>query len=243
MNETVVTVGILGLSTVEKAVVTSMLYGRTHPNVAFTLYQLTPDRGADVLVYDATSAAAAKAYGIYRETHIRPQQLIAIGHGDPLDADTRLARPLSVPGFKNILRTTATQFADPTSHGVADCEFPDASVLLAGARADIESGLPDLLRDLVGTVMTAVDGAQASQLLAERVPDVVVLDAAISAPGPYALASQAKQRGAKAVVMTMAADAPPERKAAQEAGCDTFLIRPINGAILREVVAEYVDEY
>ncbi|MEM7504919.1 MAG: hypothetical protein AAF417_23030 [Pseudomonadota bacterium] len=243
MNETVVTVGILGLSTVEKAVVTSMLYGRTHPNVAFTLYQLSADRGADVLVYDAASPAAKRAYELYRETHQRPHELIAVGYGDALDADKRLARPLSVPGFKNILRSTATQFADPTSHGVADCEFPDASVLLAGARTDIESGLPDLLRDLVGTVMTAVDGAQASQLLDESVPDVVVLDSGIDAPGPYELARQAKRRGAKAVVMTMAADAPPERKAAQEAGCDTFLIRPINGAILREVVAEYVDEY
>jgi DNA-binding response OmpR family regulator len=125
----------------------------------------------------------------------------------------------------------------------AEAEFPDIAVLVADSDPQSQAALRDSLRGLVGQVFTAHSGAAAAAILKSEHVDVVVLDAQLRMPDAFTLTELAKSRGVAAVIILLSPDTPTDRGAAQLAGCDTFLIRPVNEVILREVVAEYVDEF
>jgi CheY-like chemotaxis protein len=106
-------------------------------------------------------------------------------------------------------------------------------VLVVDDDAVVLATMAEVLRDAGYTVMTAEDGAQALQRIAEIPPSVVLLDMWMPVMDGGEFASTVRARGsqAKIVVMTAAQDA---RALAAQIHADGYLAKPFT---LQELLA------
>lgn len=205
-------------------------------------YRLSSSTPADIMVIDVSAPVTVPGLSRYREIHAGQPLLLAVGNADPpLPAQLHLGRPLTATAMHAALLHLAGQCAS-TPGAPETVEFPDARVLLAETDQARVGQLHTALAGLVGTAEVALGGADADRAIARGGWNVVVLDSALQGPDAYSLCRQARSIDA-AVVMLLAADDTGARSHARDAGCDTYLIRPVNERILHEVIAEYLDEF
>ena len=231
----------MGLDIVEKAIVHAALASASSHAMRLEPYRLDEVHSADILLLDAGSSRAQQAYRIYRQRHPAPAHIITIGNGFKYDAEWDLPRPIKVSRLMNAMTESAQRVASERDGVATACEFPHASVLVAGTSTSSLLLVRDALAGLVGKVEIVASGEDASTCIDRDAFDVVVLEAGLERPDAYELTWRIKSSSSAAVIILLKADAPTSRVEAQAAGCDTFLIHPVNELILREVIAEYLD--
>lgn len=239
-----VSVGILGFRPAEKAMAEALVRIRVPGSTALEPYALSRVEGADMLVVDVAEPRALRALAAYEEIHGPPPCLIAVGEGEPpANTSAHLPRPLLASTLRDsIIHLAVERVAEAGAETRADAEFPNARVMVAEGAAEGAQGLGAALAGLVGQVELALTGAQARKHIEAGRMDVVVLDARLRDPDAYDLCRQAKASSGAAVIMVLEANDSADRGEATRAGCDTYLIRPVNELILQEVIAEYLDE-
>jgi CheY-like chemotaxis protein len=115
-----------------------------------------------------------------------------------------------------------------------------ATVLVAEDSTDTRVVLCRVLADRGYRVVEAADGAEAVELAQSACPDLVVMD--LNMPVMDGLAATERIRETKdrcgdiPVVAVTAFDTYGMRDAAQEAGCDAYLLKPLDLDELAEVV-------
>jgi len=86
-------------------------------------------------------------------------------------------------------------------------------------------------------VLLAEDGKQAVEMALREQPDLVLMDLHMPVLDGYAAVRQLRQRGySRPVVALSASNFPEDRRAALEAGCNGYLVKPL---AMRELL-EYV---
>lgn len=242
-------VGILGLSPLETTLAASIIRAsrpRTRASTApeYSPYALSVEKGADVLIVDCDMEKAKSALNEYTSRHASPPCLIAVGAGECPQSETlRLPRPVTGTTLNAALSACADAYAAANPSSSRDgAEFPDARVLIAESDGDRADDLKEALKGLAGAVSTTFDHAEALAMVETGGVDVVVLDRALCPPPGLELCEAARRNGKVAVVMLVSGGDYADRRASLDAGCDTYLIRPVNDIILCEVIAEYLDE-
>lgn len=239
-----VSVGVLGLRAVEKSMADALIRLRQPGATPLEPYALSRLEAADVLVVDVAEPRALQALEAYKRIHRMPPTIVAVGEGElPEGTGAHIGRPLLASTLRGaIVRLAIERMAVAGAETQADAEFPNARILVAETDADRAQLLGSALVRLVGQVEIALTGQQAQAHIDSGKLDVVVLDSALKNPDAYALGRAAKKSSDAAVILLLAATDSADRTEGTSAGCDTYLIRPVNELILQEVIAEYLDE-
>jgi len=99
------------------------------------------------------------------------------------------------------------------------------------------------LQNVTSDVDFAENGEQGLELLTQHRYDIVFLDVILPGVDGYDLCKTIKQDPAKSdtpVIMLTSNSAPADRAKGKLAGCDTYLIKPLNKAVFEEVVREFL---
>lgn len=112
-------------------------------------------------------------------------------------------------------------------------------VLVVDDNEDSTEMLADLISTMNCEVSVANAGVAAVQAMVDAPSDVVFLDLGLPDIDGYEVARRIRARvgaGCRIVALTGFSDAA-RRTAAHEAGCDTFLVKPVRFADLKRVLA------
>lgn len=88
---------------------------------------------------------------------------------------------------------------------------------------------------------TAPSGEDALASCALRPYDLIFMDVVMPGMGGIEACRQIKAQYKVAVAMVSSLRGPEDQKAAYEAGCDTYLSKPVKDADLREVIGQAVE--
>ena len=118
-------------------------------------------------------------------------------------------------------------------------------VLLADDHTLVRAGLRGLLQGIAGVevVGEAEDGHEALRLAAELRPDVVLLDIGMPGLNGYEVCKKLRERTANAarrptIVALTGWGQEEDRRRSKEAGFDRHLVKPVEPAELRGLLAE-----
>ena len=100
------------------------------------------------------------------------------------------------------------------------------------------------LMDVAGRVDFAETGEQAEQMLEQNRYDIVFLDVILPGVDGYDICKKIKKspdKGKTPVIMLTSNSSPADQIKGKMAGCDTYLIKPVNQVIFKEVIREYLN--
>jgi CheY-like chemotaxis protein len=143
--------------------------------------------------------------------------------------------------FVATLPLAASAAPQPAKHSepeaVADRRF---RILLADDNVDFSSSLATLLRSLGHELLVAEDGLRALEAAPAFQPDFAFLDIGLPGLNGYALARALRANPATSETVLVAVTGwgqERDRQLAQEAGFDHHLVKPVEPAKIREVLA------
>ncbi|MCW5871529.1 MAG: PAS domain S-box protein [Candidatus Eremiobacteraeota bacterium] len=118
--------------------------------------------------------------------------------------------------------------------------LPDLSglrVLVVDDRRDIRYLVQSYLEEAGAAVETGGDGQAALDYLEHTAPDILVLDMQMPRLDGYSTARELRQRGCKIPILALTASAMKyDRELCLQAGCDSYLSKPVQrAALLRQV--------
>ncbi|MGA8302242.1 MAG: response regulator [Thermoplasmata archaeon] len=90
------------------------------------------------------------------------------------------------------------------------------------------------------TVVSAVDSAEANRALAQRIPDLILMDMALPGTDGYTLSRELRSRSETCLLPILGLSAfamPGDAEKALAAGCSDYLTKPIRRVVLLERVA------
>ncbi len=100
------------------------------------------------------------------------------------------------------------------------------------------------LHNIAGRVDFAETGEEAEKLIRDNTYDIVFLDVILPGVDGYDICKLIKKdpdKGKTPVIMLTSNSSPADRIKGKMAGCDTYLIKPVNQDIFREIIHEYLD--
>ena len=115
---------------------------------------------------------------------------------------------------------------------------PGLNVIVVDDAADNAEVLAEFVESYGHRVRIADCGAAALKLIEQEPPDLVLLDIGLPDMDGYQVAATIRARyggGARIVALTGFSGAE-ERDAAQKAGCDAFVVKPIGASQIRELL-------
>lgn len=102
----------------------------------------------------------------------------------------------------------------------------------------------DLLTQLLEddyNLLVANDGGQGVTMAAEKNPDLILMDISLPVMDGYEAARRIRESQADIPIIGLSAHAMEGHKQkAQEAGCDDYITKPINDALLFEMLKKYL---
>lgn len=102
----------------------------------------------------------------------------------------------------------------------------------------------DLLTQLLEddyNLLVANDGGQGVAMAAEKKPDLILMDISLPVMDGYEAARRIRESHAEIPIIGLSAHAMEGHKQkAQEAGCDDYITKPINDALLFEMLKKYL---
>jgi two-component system, chemotaxis family, CheB/CheR fusion protein len=128
--------------------------------------------------------------------------------------------------------------APPAS--AARSEISGLRLLVVDDNQDAAFTLGMLLKHAGGEVATAFDGETAIEIAQTFEPDVVLLDIGLPGIDGYEVARRLRKQlaGQAAVVALTGFGQEKDRRLCFEAGFDAYLVKPVDEAVLRKVIAE-----
>lgn len=102
----------------------------------------------------------------------------------------------------------------------------------------------DLLTQLLEddyNLLVANDGGQGVTMAVEKKPDLILMDISLPVMDGYEAARRIRESQADIPIIGLSAHAMEGHKQkAQEAGCDDYITKPINDALLFEMLKKYL---
>ena len=109
--------------------------------------------------------------------------------------------------------------------------------IIVDDHGDTRAGYAEFLTTFGFDVRTAADAEELRSLLTDWVPDAIVLDLQLPRTDGWELTREIKadpRTRQIAVVVVSACVMPSERAAAEAAGCDAFINKPVNPTVILE---------
>ncbi len=134
---------------------------------------------------------------------------------------------------------------EETSPAVTARSSGSGRVLVVDDNRDSAQMLADVLSELGYTTQVAFDAPGALAAVAERVPDVALLDVGLPVMSGYELARRLRDTAATAPISLIAVTGygqPSDREASAAAGFDAHLVKPVDLELLVELVATLTKE-
>ena len=234
-------------------------------NPSFALFEDMPDRKrADILIVNADNPDAIKRWKAYIKLHGEKQKIStvmlceSIPPDNPNDPNRYIEKPLAATRLLSILEELAIlehgYSASIFEGGVDEIEIDDVadsgiansqvSALVVDDSLPVRIQMKKALQQIAGKSDFAETGEEARELLKKNKYDIVFLDVILPGVDGYDLCKEIKQDPDKSsvpVIMLTSNSSPADRVKGKLAGCDTYLIKPVNPEIFKEVVYEYLD--
>ena len=232
---------------------------------SFALFEDMPDRKtADILVVNADNPDAIKRWKAYIKLHGEKNKISSIMLGEsippdnPNDPNRYFEKPLVATRLLSILEELAILehgYSPSIFEGdveeieiddVADSDIANSkiSALVVDDSLPVRIQMKKALQHIAGKSDFAETGEEARELLQKNKYDIVFLDVILPGVDGYDLCKEIKQDPDKSdtpVIMLTSNSSPADRVKGKLAGCDTYLIKPVNPEIFKEVVYEYLD--
>jgi CheY-like chemotaxis protein len=117
----------------------------------------------------------------------------------------------------------------------------DTKVLLVVAEAPVGATLVDLCREAPVRIDLAPTGGEALALAGRSRPDLILIDADLSGIDPLTCCSAFKADGDLTSVPVIILVSPErERELFYQAGCDGFLVKPLEKVAVYELLSQYI---
>lgn len=118
-----------------------------------------------------------------------------------------------------------------------------SEVLIVDDNPQILELLEAYLEPLGVTVRTAMDGQQALDAVAERAPDLVLLDVMMPKRSGFEVCRTLKQDAERSmpIIMVTALNELGDMERARECGADDYIAKPVNKLVLLEKVRKLLD--
>lgn len=233
---------------------------------SFALFEDMPDRKtADILVVNADNPDAIKRWKAYLKLHGAKQKISSImlcesvPPDNPNDPNRYFEKPLVATRLLSILEELAIlehDYSVPSIFSgnaeeveldnVVDSEITNSriSALVVDDSLPVRIQMKKALQHIASKSDFAETGEEARELLKKNKYDIVFLDVILPGVDGYDLCKEIKQDPDKSdipVIMLTSNSSPADRVKGKLAGCDTYLIKPVNPEIFKEVVYEYLD--
>jgi two-component system cell cycle response regulator len=237
----------------------------------FILFESSPtNKQADILLVDADKHDAVKRWTSYlklNEGKADISSLLLCAEPPPPNAEDKnhyIKKPMVATRLMAALEETVLADGKYTPPQVFEGEDFTASQLDLGKAAleaqptpinnisalVVDDSLPvriqmkKALMDVAGRVDFAETGEQAEQMLEQNRYDIVFLDVILPGVDGYDICKKIKKspdKGKTPVIMLTSNSSPADQIKGKMAGCDTYLIKPVNQVIFKEVIREYLN--
>ena len=237
----------------------------------FILFEPTPaNKHADILIVDTDKADGVKRWTAYlklNEGKADISSLLLCADPPPANANDRnhyIKKPMAATRLIAALEETIISDRKYQPPQVFEGEDFTASQLDLGKAAletkvapinniaalVVDDSLPvriqmkKALMDIAGRVDFAETGEQAEQMLEQNRYDIVFLDVILPGVDGYDICKSIKKdpvKGKTPVIMLTSNSSPADQIKGKMAGCDTYLIKPVNHNIFKEVIREYLN--
>ena len=213
-----------------------------------------------MIIVNADDINAVERWQAYHLLHKDKTHIsgIMIGTKKPDDAKYYLGRPLMATRLLALLEKVVTEehgyepapafedsLPDKTAKEKTDgsASIPKNSItaLVVDDSLPIRTQLKIALQSIASNVDFAENGNDAMQLIEKNKYDIVFLDVILPGMDGYDVCKKIKQDPAKRktpVIMLTSNSSPADRVKGKLAGCDTYLIKPVQHAVFEEVVQE-----
>jgi len=237
----------------------------------FVLFEATPiNKLADILVVDADKTDAVKRWTAYLKLHEGKadiSSLLLCAEPPPVNASDKnhyIQKPMVATKLIAALEETVIadhkykppQVFEGEDFTASQLDFGKAALDAKSTAANnisalvVDDSLPvriqmkKALLDIAGRVDFAETGEQAEQMLEQNSYDIIFLDVILPGVDGYDICKMIKKdplKGKTPVIMLTSNSSPADQIKGKMAGCDTYLIKPVNQEIFKEVIREYLN--
>ena len=236
---------------------------------SFDLFENTIGRKhADILIVDADNPEGIRRWGAYLKRYEKDQKISSImlcesiPSTNPGETIRYTDKPLVATRLLSLLEEIVILehgFQPPSLFdgeivdiGVGDLGDSDDSDMSENAISAlvVDDSLPvriqmkKALDKIASKVDFAESGEEAKTLINGNTYDIIFLDVILPGVDGYDICKLIKQepdKGKTPVIMLTSNSSPADRVKGKLAGCDTYLIKPVNPEIFKEVMYEYLD--
>lgn len=271
MNKEIFSIASIGFDERDQNVLITVITLARNRKPGFILFESTPAiKHADILLVDADKPDAVKRWTSYlklNEGNAGISSLLLCAELPPPNAADKnhyIKKPIVVTRLLSALEETVIadhKFQPPqvfegedftTSQlklGMDALEAMPApinniSALVVDDSLPVRIQMKKALMNIAGRVDFAETGEQAEQMLERNRYDIVFLDVILPGVDGYDICKKFKKdpdKGKTPVIMLTSNSSPADQIKGKMAGCDTYLIKPVNQDVFKEVIHEYLN--
>jgi len=236
----------------------------------FVLFESRPDKKlADIVIVNIDAPNAAQRWNAYLNMHKDRAIISSVlvcndpPSASPGDRARYLKKPLVATKLLSVLEEAVAADHGYTGQQAVSGEPSGENVIAAVATAEPDDGgsrnnisalvvddslpvriqMKKALQNIAGRVDFAETGEAAEQLIRANKYDIVFLDVILPGVDGYEICKIIKKdpvKGNTPVIMLTSSSSPADRVKGKMAGCDTYLIKPVNKDIFKEVIHEFL---
>jgi twitching motility two-component system response regulator PilG len=269
MAQDTFTIASIGFDEQEQNVLLSLVTLAKNRQPRFILFDTSPDknkRPANVLVVNADKPEAVQRWSAYiklNESKTAISTVMVSNDPPPAKPGEKILyvkKPLAATRLLTILEevvilehgyTAPAAIAGEITTGQGAATAPIAggavnhiAALVVDDSLPVRIQMKKALRHIAGRVDFAETGEAAEKLIRDNTYDIVFLDVILPGVDGYDICKMIKkdpQKRKTPVIMLTSNSSPADRIKGKMAGCDTYLIKPVNQDIFKEVIHEYLD--
>ncbi len=269
MANDIFSIASIGFDEQEQSVLQALFILTKNRLPRFVLFESRPDKKlADIVIVNIDAPNAAQRWNAYLNMHKERAIISSVlvcnepPSASPGDRARYMKKPLVATKLLSVLEEAVTAdhgyagqqavSGEPSGENVvtAAVTVPDASGSHNNIRAlVVDDSLPvriqmkKALQNIAGQVDFAETGEAAEQLIRANKYDIVFLDVILPGVDGYEICKIIKKdpvKGNTPVIMLSSSSSPADRVKGKLAGCDTYLIKPVNKDIFKEVIHEFL---
>ncbi len=266
MAQDTFTIASIGFEEQEQSILLSLVTLAKNRLPRFILFDTSPDknkRPPNVLIVNADKPEAVQRWHTYIKLNAGKNTISSVmvcndpPPPNPGDKARYLKKPLAATRLLTVLEelviadhgyaAPSAIAGDITGEGAVAAAPADGNQITALVVDDslpVRIQMKKALHNIAGRVDFAETGEEAEKLIRDNTYDIVFLDVILPGVDGYDICKLIKKdpdKGKTPVIMLTSNSSPADRIKGKMAGCDTYLIKPVNQDIFREVIHEYLD--
>ena len=268
MAQDTFTIASIGFDDQEQNVLLSLVTLAKNRLPRFILFDTSPDKNKkppNVLIVNADKPEAVQRWHTYIKLNENKNIISSVmvcnepPPANPAEKTRYIKKPLAATRLLTVLEELVIAehgYVAPSAIAGEITTAGGAAVVPAAEGAShiaalvVDDSLPvriqmkKALHNIAGRVDVAETGEEAEKLIRDNTYDIVFLDVILPGVDGYDICKMIKkdpQKSKTPVIMLTSNSSPADRIKGKMAGCDTYLIKPVNQDIFKEVIHEYLE--